>query len=114
MEMIKATILERGIEDTLWPEVVLMMTHVKNLRPTQALKNSISSIKKQNNILPSLQHLYVLGSTVYTFLHKEKCTLKLAKLNARALRRKLVGFDSHIIYKVHIEEQNKMIRVENV
>lgn len=46
MEMVQATILKRGMEDTLYPEVVLAITYVKNLRPTQALEKSISPIKK--------------------------------------------------------------------
>lgn len=72
IEKVRATILEEGIKDTLWPKVVLAITHVKNLRPIQVLEDSISLIKKQDNILPSLQHLRVLGSTVYVFLHEEK------------------------------------------
>lgn len=31
IEMVQVMILERGMEDTLWPEVVLAMTHIKNL-----------------------------------------------------------------------------------
>lgn len=102
--MMRATILEGRMEDTLWPEVVLAMTHVKNLQPTRALEHSISPIEKQDDILPSLQHLRVLSSTVYVFLYEEKRTLKSAKWDARTLKRKLVGFDSHTIYRVHIEE----------
>lgn len=42
MEMVRVIILEGGIVDMLGSEVVLAMTHVKNLRPTQALEGSIS------------------------------------------------------------------------
>lgn len=31
MEIIRATILEREMKDTLWSEVVLTITYVKNL-----------------------------------------------------------------------------------
>lgn len=31
MDMVLATILKRGINNNLWPEIVLAMTHVKNL-----------------------------------------------------------------------------------
>lgn len=114
MEMVRATILEGGMDDTLWSEVVLAMTHVKNLRPTRALEGKISPIEKQDDILPNLQHLRVLGSTVYVFLHEEERTLKSAKWDARALKGKLVGFDGHTIYRVHVEEQNKVIRVKDL
>ena len=76
--MVRATILEGGMDDTLWPEIALAMTRVKNLRPTRALEGTISPIKKQDDILPSLQHLRGLGSTVYVFLHEEERTLKSA------------------------------------
>lgn len=86
MEIVKATILEGGMNDILWPEVVLAMTHVKNLRPTRALEASISQAEMQHQIVPSLQHLCVLGSTVYVFLHEEERKLKSAKWDARALK----------------------------
>lgn len=31
MDMVRATILKSGIDDTFWPEIVLAMTYVKNL-----------------------------------------------------------------------------------
>lgn len=98
MDMVRATILEGGIDDTLWHEIVLAMTHIKNLRPTQALENSISPIEMQNQALPDLHHLRILGSNVYVFLHEEERSLKSAKWEARALRGKLVGFDGRTIY----------------
>lgn len=114
IEMVRATILEGDMDDTLWPEVVLAMTHVKNLRPTRALEGAISPLEKQENTQPSFQHLRVLGSTVYVFLQEEERTLKSAKWDARALKGKLVGFDGHTIYRVHIEEQGKVIRVKDL
>lgn len=104
MEIVRTTILKRGIKDTLWPEIVLVMIHVKNLRPSQALEDFFSLIKKQDNILSSLQHPRVLGSTIYLFQYEEKSTLKSAKWDVKALRGKLVGFDDYTIYRVHFEE----------
>lgn len=46
MEIVRAIILERGIENTLWPKLVLVMIYVKNHQLTEVLKNSISPIKK--------------------------------------------------------------------
>ncbi len=88
-------------------EVVLAMTPVKNLHLTRALEGSISPAEMQDQIVASLQHLRVLGSTIYVFLHEEERTLKSAKWDARALKGKLVGFDGHTIYRVHIEEKKQ-------
>ena len=114
MDMMRGIILEGRIDDTLWHEIVLAMTYIKNLRPTRALKDSISPIEMQNQAFPDLQHLRILGSNVYVFLHKEGQSLNFAKWEARALRGKLVGFDGHTIYKVHIEDQNEVIRVKDM
>lgn len=62
---------------------------------------------------PNLAHLRVLGSTVYVLIH-EKRELKSEKFVPRALKGKLVGFDGHTIYRVHIEEQNRVIRVKDL
>lgn len=39
MNMTRATILESNIDDDLWPELVLVMTYIKNSRLMQALEN---------------------------------------------------------------------------
>ncbi len=114
MDMLRATILEGGIDDTLWPEIVLAMTHIKNLRSTRALEGFISPIEMQNQAIPDLHHLRILGSNVYFFLHEEERSLKSAKWEARALRGKLVGFDGHTIYRVYIKDQNKVIRIKDL
>ncbi len=43
--MIRVTILEGGINDTLLPDIVLGMIHIKNLQPTRGLEGFISPIK---------------------------------------------------------------------
>ncbi len=112
--MVRATILEGGIDDTLWPEIVLAMTYIKNLRPTRALEGFISPIEMQNQAILDLHHLRIFGSNVSVFFHKEKRSLKSAKWEAHALRGKLVRFDGHTIYRVYIEDQNKVIRVKDL
>ena len=36
--MARATIIEGDLDDIFWPEVVLVMTRTKNIRPTAALE----------------------------------------------------------------------------
>ncbi len=114
MDMVKGTILESGIDDAIWPGIVLAMTHIKNLQPTRALEGFISPIEMQNQAISDLHHLRILGSIVYVLLHEEKRSLKSAKWEAYALRGKLVGFDGHTIYRVHIKDQNKVIQVKDL
>ena len=74
----------------------------------------MSPIEMQDQALPTLQYLWILGSIVYVFLYKEEQSLKSAKWEARALKDKLVSFDGHTIYNVYIKDQNKVIRVKDL
>ena len=113
MDMTRATILEGNIDDDLWPELVLAMTYIKNSRPTKALDN-LSPHEAHFHEQPSLTHLRILGSTVYVLLHKEERSMKSEKWAPRALKGTLVVYDGHTIYRVHIKEQNKVIRVKDL
>ncbi len=89
------------------------MTQVKNVRPTNALKGG-NPHQALHNSPPSVNHLRVLGSTVYVFIHKEERNLKSEKFKARALKGTLVRYDGHTIYRVFIQEQDKVIRVKDL
>ena len=71
MDMTRCTILGGNIPDYLWPEVFLAMTHIKNIRPTAALTGK-SPHELYEEEKPSIDHLRVLGSTVYVFIHEEE------------------------------------------
>ncbi len=85
------------------------MTYIKNIRPIQVLEGFISPIEMQNQAILNLYYLHILGSNIYIFLHKENQSLKSAIWEIHVLKGKLIGFDSHIIYQVHIKDQNKVI-----
>ena len=114
MDMTRATILEGNIDDELWPELVLAMTYIKNSRPTRALADNLSPHEAHFHEKPDLSHLRILGSTVYVLLHEEERSMKSEKWAPRALRGTLVGFDGHTIYRVHIKDQNRVIRVKDL
>lgn len=56
MDMARASIIEGGIDDTFWPEAILAMTYIKNIRPTTAL-NGLSPHQKLFNSTPDPTHL---------------------------------------------------------
>lgn len=113
MDMTRAKILEENIDDDLWPEIILARTQVKNVRPTHALEGG-NPHQALFDKLPNVNHLRVLGSTVYVFIHEEERNLKSEKFEARALKGTLVGYDGHTIYRVFIQEQDKVIRVKDL
>lgn len=68
-------------------------------------------IEYQENF--DINHLRILGLTVYVFLYKEEYELKTEKWKLWALQKKLVGFDKHIIYRIYIKKQEKVIRIKD-
>lgn len=89
------------------------MTYVKNVRATSSLKDK-NSYKVYFNKTLELSHLQVFESTVYVFINKEKRNLKLEKFEAQALKRTLIRYDGHTIYRVFIQLQDKIIYVKNL
>ena len=71
IDMTQCIIIQGNIPDDLWPEVVLAVVEVKNLRPTSALQRKclLEALEKK---LPRLDHLRVLRATVYVFIHEKK------------------------------------------
>ncbi len=114
MDMTRGTILEGNIDDDLSPELVLAMTYVKTNRPTRALQSNISPHEASTKEAPNQAHLRVLGSTVYVLLHEEERSMKSEKWPPRALKGILGGYNGHTIYRVHIKDQKKVIRVKNL
>lgn len=79
MDMAQAIILEKNLIDDSWPEIILVMTYIKNIYLIKALEN--------NNILfntlhikdSNITYIYIFGSIRYVFFHKEEQLLKLEK-----------------------------------
>lgn len=119
IEIVRVIILEEKMNNTLLREIVLAITHIKNLRSMRVLERSISPAKIQNKDfsnknLPNFHHFCILNLIVYIFFYKKKCILKSAKWDTRALKGKLVRFDGNTIYKIHIKDWNKVIKVKNL
>ena len=116
MDMTRSTIIGDNIPDKLWPEIALAMVHVKNLKPTSTLagKTPYKLFKKET---PSLDHLRILGSTIYVLIHEEDqkgTNSKGAKFAPRAQQGVLVGYDGTTIYRVYLEKSSKVIRVKDL
>lgn len=69
--MTKVILLEKNINNNLWPELILAIIYVENNWPIRAVQN-LSLHKAYTYKLLDLSHLQVLGSTIYIFLHKEE------------------------------------------
>lgn len=100
----------------MWPEVVLAMVDVKNLRPTKAL-NGKSPYEVLEKKPPTLDHLKVIGSSIYVFIQEEERKndkSKSAKFAPRAKKGILVGYDGHTIYRIFLKEDNAIIRAKDL
>lgn len=77
--MAKAIILEKNLNNDLWPKLIMTITYIKNIYPIKTLENNYTPFNTQYKKDPDIIHLWILGSTLYVFLHKEKQGLKLEK-----------------------------------
>ena len=82
MEMTRACILERNIDDGLWSEVFLAMTNVKNICPISTLSRK-SLHKSQFYKAIDVLHFHVLGSTVYVLIYKKEQNIKSKKFEGQ-------------------------------
>lgn len=101
MDMTRIIILEDNIDDNLWPELMLVTTHIKNNWPTRAIQDQ-NSYELYTYKRSDLIHFRILGSTIYVFLYEEEQMLKSEKWALRALKRTLVGYNSHTIYWIYL------------
>ena len=77
--MTRATILEGNLNDDLWPEVILAMTYIKNLRPSKVLENNNTPFNALYQENPDISHLQIFRPTVYIFLYEKEQELKSEK-----------------------------------
>lgn len=89
------------------------MTHVSNLLSLSALNSRLLFVAYTQS-LPILQHLQVLGSTVYVFIYKEERKAKSAKWEPREKQGMLVGYNGHIIYRVYLPDEEKIIQIKDL
>ena len=78
MECVRCTIIGGGIPDKLWPKILLAITHISNLLLTSSL-HGLSPFEALGQSVSNLQHLHILRSTIYVFIHEEERNAKSAK-----------------------------------
>ena len=111
--MTRVIILKGNIDDGMWPELIFAITYIRNNRPTRVLQN-LSPHKILLQKFLTLSYLQILGSRVYVLLHKEAELMKSEKWTSRALNGVLVGYYSHIIHRVYIKDQKKVIMMNDL
>lgn len=79
IDMTRAIILEKKLEEELWSKIILAITYIKNVCSTKVL-NKDNPYNAQQKSQPNIQHLWVLESTVYILLYEEEQALKFEKL----------------------------------
>lgn len=103
IDMAQTTIIKGNIEAWFWLKVILIIMYTKYLR----LISTFQGLSFHNGLhkkLPKLSHLQILRSTLYVLIYKKEQKLMKEKFVPRALRDKLVRFDSHIISCIYIKK----------
>jgi transposase InsO family protein len=110
-ERARAMIADSGLDKTLWPELIMTANYLRNRSPTKIL--GLTPYEAYEGTKPSLEHLRIIGSTVYTLIPKER-RLQSAKFDDRSQKCRLVGYDGESIYRVWNPVTHRVTRVKDV
>jgi len=110
-EKARAMIADSGLDKTLWPELIMTANYLRNRSPTKML--GMTPYEAYEGTKPSLQHLRIIGSTVYTLIPKER-RRQSAKFDDRSQKCRLVGYDGESIYRVWNPVTRQVMRVKDV
>ena len=92
------------------------MIHVKNVRLSKLLEEN-TLFKIYENKSSFLNHLKILESTMYVFIHEAErvdANSKSIKFSSRAQKETLCEYDEEIIYRVFLKKNYKMIRAKDL
>lgn len=64
----------------------------------------LSLYKVWTELLSWLNYLWVLGSTIYIFIHEKKIKAKSVQWKSRAKQKLIVDYDSYYIYQIYLEK----------
>lgn len=112
IDITRATILEGNINDDLWPELVLVITYIKNSYLIRVF-NNLSPYKAYFYKQPSFIYLSILDCTIYIVLYTEEHLIKTEKWALQLLKKTLISYNKYTIYRVHIKKQNKVFQVKD-
>lgn len=110
--MTKVTILVSNINNNLQPKLILAIMYIKNIKLKFFLWN-INPYKVYFYILSNLINLLILSFTIYIFLYKKKCLIKFKKQVLQILKKTLLDYNRHPIYKVYIKDHQIVILIKN-
>lgn len=92
MDITHATIFDGNIDNNLWPEIILAITQVKNVRINSSFEDK-NPYKVYFNKTSEISHLHNLGFIVYVLIYEEEQNLKFKKFKAQTLKDTLVKYD---------------------
>lgn len=98
-----------NLPQTLWAEMINTACYILNRTgPTQV--QGTSPFELWYSRKPGLKHLRVIGSTCYVHVPKQQRT----KMDRKAIKGVLIGYDHDDGYRVYCEEENKLYRSRDV
>ena len=109
IERIIAISKEKNIPLSLWPYLSQAIAHIKNRTYNPIINKTPYEALMGNQ--PNIAYIRTLGSLTYTLVPKEK---RIGKLDYKANKGILVGFESSNNYLVYIPDLNKVISTKDI
>jgi hypothetical protein len=107
LERARCAMIDQGIPQFLWPEIISATVHVTNRSATSTLggvtpfQAFLDSIWPETRHIPSVAHIRVLGCKAYVHIPKEDRVIS-EKLVPRAEVGILVGYEGSSIYRIYM------------
>jgi hypothetical protein len=109
IERIIAISKEKNIPLILWPYLLQAIAHIKNRTYNPIINKTPYEALIGNK--PNIAYIKTLGSLAYTLIPKEK---RIGKLDDKANKGILVGFESSNNFLVYIPNLNKVINTKDI
>lgn len=100
---------EASFPEALWAELVATATYILN-RTGKSSKEGVSPYELWMGRKPRIKHFRIIGSVCYAHIPAQKRR----KMDKKAIRGYLVGYDGDERYRIWIKEENKVLLSRDV
>lgn len=105
VEKARCMMIESKVPETLWAEAIATTNYIVNRCPAKALNGETPYMKWVGRI-PSVKHLHIFGSKVFT-LHKQK---RHSKFSPKASECVFIGYAKYSkAYRIYLPKKNTVI-----
>lgn len=113
MESVRSMLFQKKLPEKLWDECVKSAVYLLNRTLNKNTGNQ-TPFERYYRYKPKVGHIRIIGSLAYMKLQEKKRSGYQKKLEARAKKMILVGYDKDFTYRVYDPEEDKIVKSREV